>query len=92
MKANDFLADEMNVGGTETCFFILGAADSAEIRRERIEPDIKNVWLFAGYGDALANRGSRNAEIAEATFDEAEDFVAACFGLDEIGMLGVPIE
>src|SRR5258708_11036192 len=82
----------MNVGGPESGFLVLRAADCAEIRGERIEPDIKNVRLFAGNGNAPANRSARDAEIAEAAFDEAEHFVAAGFGLGEIGMLGVPIE
>ena len=92
MKADDFLADEMNIGGPEACLLVLRAADSAEIRGQRVEPDVKDVRLFAGNGNAPANGSARDAEIAEASFDEAKNFVAASFGLDEIGMLGVPIE
>src|SRR6266849_2692057 len=66
VKADDFLANEMEIGGPESGFLILRAAYGAEIRRQRVEPDIKNVGLFAGYGNAPANRCSRDAEIAEA--------------------------
>src|ERR1700758_3575651 len=92
MKADDFLADEMEFGGPESGLFMLGATDGAKVRGERVKPNVKNVWLFAGHGNAPANRRTRDAEIAEAAFDEAENFVAASFGLNEIGMLGVPIE
>src|SRR6266478_6217078 len=92
VEANDLLAHEMNIGGPESSFFILRAAHGAEVRSERVEPDVKDVRLFTGYGNAPANRGSRDAEIAEAAFDKAQNFIAAGFRLDEIGMLGVPIE
>jgi len=92
VEADNFLADEMQIGRPESCFLILWAANSAEIRGERVEPDIKDVWLFAGNGNAPANRCARDTEIAEAAFDETENFVAAGFRLNEIGMLGVPIE
>src|SRR2546427_12398252 len=82
----------MNIGGQEACLLVLRAADSAEIRGQRVEPDVKDVRLFAGNGNAPANGSARDAEIAEASFDEAKNFVAASFGLDEIGMLGVPVE
>jgi len=87
VEPDDLFADEMKIGGPESGFLILRAADGAEIRRERVEPDVKNVRLLTGNGNAPANRGARDAEIAEAAFDEAENFVAAGFGLDEIGCL-----
>src|SRR5258707_2495515 len=82
----------MEIGGPESGFLILRAADSAEIRGQRIEPDVKNVRLFAGNGNAPANRSTSDAQIAQAAFDEAENFIAARFRLDEFRMLGVPIE
>src|SRR5216683_1562802 len=92
VEANDFLADEMDISRPESCLLILRATDSAEIGGERVEPDVKNVGLLAGNGNAPANRSSRDAQVAEAAFDKTENFVATGFGLDEIGMLGVPIE
>ncbi len=92
MKSNDFFAYEMEIGGPESRLFILRATDGAEIRRERVEPDVKHVWFFAGNGNAPTNRSARDAQVAEAALDEAENFVAARFGLNEIRMFGVPIE
>ncbi len=92
VEADDFFADEMEIGWPESGFLILRAADSAEIGGKCVEPDVKNVRLFTRNGNAPANRSARDAEIAEAAFDKAEDFVATSFWLDEIGMLGVPIE
>ena len=92
VEANDLLADEMNIRGPESRLFILRAADGAEVRCERIEPNIKNVRFFARDRNAPTNRGARYAEIPEAAFDEAENFVATGFRLDEIRMLGVPLE
>ncbi len=79
MKADDFFSDEVEIGGKESGLLVLRATDSTEIGGERIEPDVKNVRLFPGNGNAPANRGARDAEIAEAAFDEAENFVAAGF-------------
>src|ERR1700741_3718278 len=39
VKADDFLADEMDIGGPESLRFILRAADGVEIGGQRIEPD-----------------------------------------------------
>src|SRR5712692_10049784 len=92
MKANDFFAYEMEIGGPESRLFILRATDGAEIRRERVEPDVKHVRLFPGNGNAPTNRSARDAQVAEAAFDETQNFVAARFWLNEIRMFGVPIE
>ena len=50
------------------------------------------MGLFARHGNAPANCGARDAEIAEAAFDETEYFIAAGFRLDKTRVLGVPIE
>src|SRR5260370_12112755 len=82
----------MNVSGPISDLLVVGAADGAEIGGERVEPDVKHVWFFAGNGNAPTNRSARDAQVAEAALDEAENFVAARFGLNEIRMFGVPIE
>ena len=58
MKTNDVFADEMQIGGPEAALFVVGAADGAEVGGERVEPDVENVRLFAGNGNAPANRGA----------------------------------
>src|ERR1700675_2523664 len=92
VEANDFLADEMEIGRPVSRFLVIRAADSAEICGERIEPDIKDVRLFARNWNAPANRGAGDAEIPEAAFDETENFVAARFRLDELRVPDVPIK
>src|SRR5205814_6924723 len=92
MEPNDVFPNDVHVGGPVSLFFIIGAAHGAEIRGERVEPNVKNVRLFTGNGDAPSNRSAGNAQIAQAAFDEAQYFVAARFRLDEFRMLGVPIE
>ncbi len=81
-----------DIGRPVSNFLVIRAADSAEIRGQCIVPDVKNVGLFARHGNAPANCGARDAEIAEAAFDETEYFIAAGFRLDKIRVLGVPIE
>src|ERR1700684_3326014 len=82
----------MQVGGPEATALVLRATDGAEICSESVEPDIENMRLLAGNGNAPADRSARDAEIAQATFDEGEDFIAARFGLNEVGILSVEIE
>src|SRR6266446_7826008 len=81
-----------DIGRPVSNFLVIRAADSTEIRGQRIEPDVKNVWLLARDGNAPANCGARDAEIAEAAFDKAENFIAAGFRLDKIRVLGIPVE
>ena len=92
MKSNNFLADEMNIRGPETSFLILRPADSTEVRGERVEPDVKDMRFFARDGNAPAYRGACDAEIPEATFDKAENFIPAGFRLNEGRMLSIPVE
>src|SRR2546429_524953 len=92
MEADNFLADKMKISRPEYCLFILRAADSAEIGGQRIEPDVKDVRLFARDRNTPTNCGACDAEIPEAAFDKAENLVAARFGLNEIPVLGIPIE
>src|SRR5882724_509450 len=92
MKSNNLFADEMDIGGPETLFLIIRAANGAQIRRQRVKPNVKNVRLFARNGNAPANRGARNAKIPETAFHKTDNFVAARFRLNEIRMLGVPVQ
>src|SRR6266849_6448822 len=92
VEANDFLADEMEIGGPVSRFLVIRAADCTEIRGQGIEPDVEDVRLFSRHGNAPANCGARDAEIAEAAFYETEYFIAAGFRLDKTRVLGVPIE
>src|SRR5690242_6601780 len=92
VEANDVFADEMQIRRPHAAAFKLRPADRAETGRERVEPNIKDMWLFAGNGDAPANRRARNAEIFEAAFHETYNLVAARLRLDKIRILFVKIE
>src|SRR5882762_3688755 len=92
VKTDDVFADEVKVGGPVAAPFVSGAADGAEIGGERVEPDVKDVRLFTGDGNAPANGGAGDAETFQTAFDEADDFVATSFWLDETGILFVKIE
>src|ERR1700676_53714 len=82
----------MQVGGPVALLLVLRAANGAEIGGQRVEPDVKNVRLFSGNRNAPADGGASDAEIFEAAFDEAEDFVLSGLGLNEIGIFFVEIE
>src|SRR5579883_2289712 len=82
----------MQVRGPHTTLFPFGAADGAEIRGEGVEPDVEDVRLFAGNGNAPADGGAGDAEVFQAAFDEADDFVSASFRLNEFGILAIEIE
>src|SRR5262249_9166826 len=92
VETNDVLADEMQIGGPVAALFVFGATNGAEIRSKRIEPDVEDVRLFAGHGNAPANGGAGDAEVFQTAFNEADDFVLAGFRLDEIGILAIEVE
>src|SRR5438552_15003487 len=92
MEPDDVFSNDVDVGGPVALLFVIGTADGAEIRGERVEPNVKNVRLFTGNRNAPTNRSASDAQIAQAALDKAQYFVAARFRLDEFRMLGVPIE
>jgi len=73
-----FCSDEMNIRRARTGFLILRAADGAEIGVSASTIH-RNMRLLAGTG-MPRNRSARDAEIAEAAFDEAENFVGRASG------------
>ena len=78
--------------GPVATLFVIGTADGAQISGQRVKPDVENVRLFAGHRNAPAKRGARDAEIFQAAFDKADDFVFAGCRLDEIRILLVEIQ
>src|SRR6266478_9505138 len=92
MEANDVFAHKMQIRWPEAATLILRAAHRAQIRGQRVEPDVKNVLLFAGNRNAPANRRARNAQIAKAALDEAQNFVAARFRLNKGRIFPVQIQ
>src|SRR5262249_40504427 len=92
MKANDVFANEMQTRGPEASPFIFWPAACAAIRGKRVEPHIEDGRRLAWDWKAPTNRGARDAEVFQTTFDETDDFVPPRFGLDEVGILPVKIE
>src|SRR5882757_7780612 len=92
VKTNDVFSDEMQIARPEAALFVFWTADGAEVRRERIEPDVKHVRLLARNRNAPANRGTRDAQILQTAFDETDNFVLARFRLNESRIPFVKIE
>ena len=81
VEADDFLADEVQVGGPEAF-----AIHRAHVRGERVEPHVEHVRRFAGDGNAPLDIGAGDGKIVEALAQEGDDFVAARFGLEKFGV------
>src|SRR6185369_12233277 len=92
VKADDVFTYDVHVGWPEAATFVFRAADGGEIGSEGVEPDVENVRFLTGNGNTPTDGGAGDAEIFQATFDEAYDFVAARFRLDEVWILLVEIE
>src|ERR1700730_11656457 len=92
VETNDLLADQVNVGRPETAAFVFGTTDGAEVGGECVKPDVENVGFFAGNRDAPADRRPGDAKVLQPAFDEAQNFIAAGIGLDEVRVLFVEIE
>src|ERR1700681_3477990 len=86
VKANDFFSDEMDISGPVTIEFVFldGIADRGDVVGERVGPNVENVFLVTGPGDAPLKGGAADGKIPETTAHEGDYFVAARFGLDEV--------
>ena len=49
-----------------------------------VEPDVNDMGVIAGNGDAPGKRGPGNGEVAQAFLDEIEHLVTAALRLDKI--------
>ena len=79
VKAHDFLTDEMHVCRPIFMehFLVVEVADRREIVRERVEPDVDDVFRVERHGDAPVERGARDAQILQPLLDEGDHLVAA---------------
>src|ERR1700722_16455687 len=86
VKADDVLADDMHIGRpvVPVRIALVRKADAGDVVGQGIDPNIHDVLGGARYLDAPIERGSRNRQIPQAAFDEADDFVLARVGTDEI--------
>ncbi len=98
VEAHDLFADHVYVGGPvmpESLLILsVGRAEAygGDVVAERVEPDVDDVRGIAGDGDAPGKSGAGDGEIAQAAFDERDDFVAARLGIDEVGIFFVELE
>ena len=92
VEADNVFSDQMQIGGPHAALFVVRTADGAEIGGERVKPDVKNVRLFAGNGNAPTNGGAGDTKIFQAAFDKADDFVFAAFRLNKLGILFIEIK
>ena len=86
MKANDILADDVNVGRPIVRARAVRLGEQARRRHivvERIDPHVHDVPRRVRHRDAPVERRSRDREIFEPHFDEADDFVAPFERQDE---------
>ena len=70
VEAGDLLADEVQVGRPEflefglVCGIIAAVAEGGDVVGQRVEPDVDDVLLVAGNGDAPGEAGAADGEIA----------------------------
>ena len=70
----------------------IGIADAGEIIGERVDPHIHDVTRRIGRRHAPIERGARDREILQPTFDEADDFVEAALRQHEVRVVRVELE
>src|ERR1700682_3003990 len=84
----------MNVGGPVAPIWValVGESNTGDVVGQRVDADIHDVLGIAGNLDAPSERGSRNRPIPQSAFDEADNFVLARVGADEIRLTGIECE
>ena len=87
VEAQNLLADQVQVGGPEAL-----ALDRRLISDERVEPDVEDVRRFAFHRNAPLDICAGDRKIGQALAHEGQHFVAARFGLDEIGLRFVKLQ
>src|SRR5207245_6567049 len=66
---------------------LIGAIpDTGDVVDQRVAPHIHDVPLIAGKGDAPRDCGARDAEVAKARPQPAENLISPALGLDELAM------
>ena len=90
MKSNDILADQMKIGGpvpviggSRAGFWI---TERRDIIHQRVQPDIHNVLFVARHRHAPGKARSADRQVAQAAFNETDDFIPTACGCDEVGI------
>ena len=92
VEAHNVLADDVRVG-RPVLFVLLRAsvgvvADTGDIVRERINPNIHNVFGIEVNGNSPLKARARYAEILKSGLDKVvEHFLFAALGVNKVGIL-----
>ncbi len=92
VEADDFLADQVQVGGPQTVALEAAIFYRAHVADERIEPHVEDVLSLHRQRNAPFQRGAADGKIVEAGAHKGEHFIAARFRLDEIGLRFVQLD
>ncbi len=94
VKADDVLADDVHIGRPVAPVRIafIGKADAGDVVGQGVEPDIHDMLGIVRDLDAPVECGPRNRQISQSAFDEADNFVPARVGADEIRLSGIERE
>src|SRR6202048_4454107 len=81
----------MNVGGpvAPVRVALVGESNAGDVVGQGVHPDIHDMVGVAGNLDAPVERGSGNRQVSQSAFDEADDFVLARVGANEVRLTGV---
>ena len=82
----------MEIGWPGVLAVKLSSFDRAHIRHQGIKPDVDDVLVLTGHGNAPGNRCTGDRKVLEPLLNESDDFVAAGFGLYKIGLLLIKLE
>ena len=96
MKAGDVLANEVVLHGPTALelagLFGVGIADAGDICQQRVCPNVADMALIEGQGDAPVEGGTADGQVLQAAPDEGDHFVSAGLGADEVGILLIELE
>ena len=89
VEAQNVFAHHVDVGGPPLgeLAVILQVADACEVVGQRVDPDVHDVLLVEGNGNAPIERGAGDAQLFQPALDEADHLVAPGVRLDELRVL-----
>src|SRR5207302_11023514 len=89
VETRDVLPDHVKVGGPPALEhrYVGPISDTGDVVDQRIAPDVDDVLVVAGEGNAPFDGRARDAEVLQAGPEPPEALVATRRWLDEIGVL-----
>src|SRR5262249_478553 len=93
MKADDVLADDVDVGRPKYRIFAVfhfRIAERGDVVDQRVEPDVNHMAGMSRHRNAPGKAGARDRTILQARLDEADDLVAPAARSDGFGVRLVP--